>query len=125
MNKSHGFQTVHSRHEDIDNQQIEFAGFEYLQALKTVAGNHDLMAIPFQQKPHDGLNGDVIVDHQDIGQHIFLWVMRGAFISVLQTLCCFGLSCKQVILCPVSIEFSRFWHPSSPIFSKKGQPNSG
>ena len=60
------FQPVHSRHEDIEKQQVEIAGFEGRQPLTAVAGGDHAVAGPFQQNPDGGLDGAIVVHDQDL-----------------------------------------------------------
>src|ERR1700689_606813 len=68
MNQPHGFDAIHSRHEDIEKQQVEFSGLEYLKPLAAVGGDDDAVSGAFQQKPDGRLHGAVVVDDQDFCQ---------------------------------------------------------
>jgi hypothetical protein len=57
MNEPHHFQPVHSRHEDIKNQENELFSFEDREPLAAVAGKENNVACPFQQKPDRRLHG--------------------------------------------------------------------
>jgi hypothetical protein len=72
MNEPHRFQPVHSRHEDIEKQQVEIAGFEYRKPFTAIAGDDDIVAGPFQQDSDGRLDGTVIVHDQDFRQSQFL-----------------------------------------------------
>ena len=66
MDQPHGFQPVHSRHEDVEKQQVEIAGFEDRKPVAAVAGDDDAVAGPFQQHLDGCLDRDVVVDDQDL-----------------------------------------------------------
>ena len=68
MNEPHHFQSVHSRHEDIKNQEIELFSFEDREPLAAIAGKENNVARPFQQKPDRRLHGAFIIDDQDFRQ---------------------------------------------------------
>ena len=68
MNHPHGLEPVHSRHEDVEKQQIEIAGLEYREPLAAIAGGDDAVAGAFQQQPDGRLHRIVIVDDQDLRQ---------------------------------------------------------
>ena len=65
MNQPHRFQAIHSRHEDIEKQQIEVSGFEYRQPFAAVAGADNAVACPFEQKSYSRLDGAVVVHDQN------------------------------------------------------------
>ena len=65
MNQPHRFQAVHSRHEDIEKQQIEIPGFEDRQPYAAIAGDDHAVAGSFEQKSYGRLDGDVIVHDQN------------------------------------------------------------
>jgi hypothetical protein len=67
MDVAHGLQPIHARHEDIQAQEIEIAGFELGKSLAAVGGDVNTMASPFQQEPNCQLNGWVIVHYQNLG----------------------------------------------------------
>jgi len=67
MDVAHGFQPIHARHEDIQAQKIEFAGFELGQSLAAVAGNVNAVAGSFQQELNCQLNSWIIVNYQYFG----------------------------------------------------------
>ena len=67
-NQPHGFQAVHSRHEDIEKQQIEISGLENRQPFAAIAGDDDAVAGPFQQKPDGRLHCTIVVHDQDLCQ---------------------------------------------------------
>ena len=71
MNEPHRFQPVHFRHENVHDEQVEVAGFEYLQAFVAVIRDDDAVAIPLKQKLHGRQYGTVIVDSQDIRHRQF------------------------------------------------------
>ena len=64
MNEPHRFQPVHSRHEDIEKQQIEFSGFEDCQPFAAIAGDGNAVAGSFEQKFDGGLDGAVVIHNQ-------------------------------------------------------------
>jgi hypothetical protein len=70
MNQPHGFQPVHARHEDIEEQEVELPGLEQRQPLAAIAGNVNAVTCPFQQNPDGRLHGDIIIDDQDLCQSI-------------------------------------------------------
>jgi hypothetical protein len=72
MDQPHGFQPVHSGHEDIEEQEIEIPGFEQRKAPAAVAGGVNAVTCPFQQNPDGRLHGNIIVDDQDLCQRRFL-----------------------------------------------------
>jgi hypothetical protein len=65
MDQPHRFQPVHSRHEDIEKQQVEISGLERRQPFAAIAGDGNTVAGPFQQDPEGCLDGIVVVDDQD------------------------------------------------------------
>jgi hypothetical protein len=67
MDVAHGLQPIHARHEDIQAQEIEIAGFELGKSLAAIAGDVNTMASPFQQQPNCQLNGCIIVHYQNLG----------------------------------------------------------
>ena len=64
----HGLKSVHTRHENIEEQQVEVLAVELLQAAAAVIGGDHLMSGPFQQHADDGLDRGVVVDDQDFRQ---------------------------------------------------------
>jgi hypothetical protein len=71
MRQPHRFQPVHSRHEDIEKQQIEISGLEQCEPLAAIAGGNNAVAGPFQQQPDGRLDSAVIVHDQDFRQRPF------------------------------------------------------
>src|SRR5437016_397007 len=67
MDVAHGLQPIHARHEDIQAQEIEIAGFELGKPFAAVAGDVDTVASPFQQEPICQLDGWIIVHYQNLG----------------------------------------------------------
>jgi hypothetical protein len=67
MDVAHGLQPIHARHEDIQAQEIEIAGFELGKSLAAIAGDVDTMASPFQQEPNCQLNGWIVIHYQNLG----------------------------------------------------------
>ena len=49
MNEPHGLETVHPRHENIDDQQVEPLGFQQSQAGPAVIDGLDRMCGAFKQ----------------------------------------------------------------------------
>ena len=64
MNHPHGLEPVHSRHEDIEKQQVEIAGFELREALAAVAGGDHAMASAFEQQANGGLDRRIVIHDQ-------------------------------------------------------------
>jgi hypothetical protein len=71
VNELHRLQPIHSRHEDIENQQVEISGFEHRKPLAAVAGDDNGVTGPLQHDPAGRLHGKVVVQDQDVRQSRF------------------------------------------------------
>ncbi len=60
------FQSVHVRHEQINDQKIELSGLEKLKAFSAIIGENDRMAIALQHNLHGRPNGGIVVDNQNV-----------------------------------------------------------
>ena len=63
-NHPHGLESIHSRHEDIEKQQIEIAGLAQGKSLAAVAGRDHDVAGAFQQQADGHLNRHVVIHDQ-------------------------------------------------------------
>jgi hypothetical protein len=63
-NHPHGFKSVHSRHEYVQEQQIEISGPTQCQALSPVIGSDHAMACAFQQQADGHLDRYVVIHDQ-------------------------------------------------------------
>ena len=64
MNHPHGLEPVHSRHEDVEKQQVEIAGFEQREPFAAVAGGDHAVACAFEQQADGGLNRRIVIHDQ-------------------------------------------------------------
>jgi hypothetical protein len=65
MNELHRLQTVHRRHEDIDNEQIEGTGSEQVETLAAVVGYDDFMGVTREQYFDCRKNCVIIIDDEN------------------------------------------------------------
>ena len=65
MNQSHGLETVHSRHENIDDEQVERSGLKQPQAGLTVIDSLDGMRGTLKQQFDRAQNRSIIVNDED------------------------------------------------------------
>jgi hypothetical protein len=63
-NHPHGFKTVHSRHEDVEEQQVEISGLAQCQALSPVTGGDHAMAGALQQQANGHLDRRIVIHDQ-------------------------------------------------------------
>lgn len=64
----HRLEPVHAGHENIEEQQVEVAAKQLIEAAAAVAGGDHLMADPLQQQPHGGLNRRVVINDENFRQ---------------------------------------------------------
>ena len=63
-NHPHGFEPIHSRHEDVEEQQIEISGLAQCQALSAVVGSDHAMAGAFEQQADGHLDRRIVIHDQ-------------------------------------------------------------
>ena len=63
-NHPHGFKSVHSRHEDVEEQQIEISGPAQGQALSPVTGGDHAMVGALQQQADGHLDRHIVIHDQ-------------------------------------------------------------
>src|SRR6266568_3360092 len=105
MDVAHGLQPIHARHEDIQAQEIEIAGFELCKSFAAIAGDVNTMASPFQQEPNCQLNGRIIVHYQNLGHEILSIEAESK-----TTASCKGLLNSRVAASGTEGGFCTFWH---------------
>src|SRR5579883_828603 len=65
MNELHRFETVHSRHEDVDDEEVEASRLEQLKAAPAGFDCFDRMCCAFQQHLDGRQNRTVVVDDEN------------------------------------------------------------
>ena len=64
MHLPHGLEPIHARHENVEQQQVEIAGFELGDALSSVCRRDHAVVGPLQQEPDSGLNSRIVIYDQ-------------------------------------------------------------
>jgi hypothetical protein len=62
------FESVHARHEDVEEQEIEGLGAYKVDAATTVTGGNYVVTGSFEQEPQRRLNRIVVVNNEDPSQ---------------------------------------------------------
>ena len=86
MNQPHRFKAVHSRHEDIDDEQIETSHFDELQAVATVIDGFDRVRRSLEQHLDRGKDRTVVIDDENARPRI----PRRSFVRSTQNYMFFG-----------------------------------
>jgi hypothetical protein len=60
-NHPHGFKSIHSRHEDVQEQQVEISGLAQCQALSPVVGSDHAMAGALEQQANGHLDRRIVI----------------------------------------------------------------
>jgi hypothetical protein len=80
MNNSQRLQTIHFRHEDINQHQIELLGIDQLHAGSTIFRDDDVMTASLEHNSCGRKHGIVVVNHQYI-RHGNSSIDRANFLS--------------------------------------------
>src|SRR5882762_10367509 len=65
MHQTHRLQTVHGRHEDVDDEKVERAGPKQIETFAAIIGDDDVVSLAFKQYPDGRQNGVIIVDDEN------------------------------------------------------------
>jgi hypothetical protein len=63
--ETHGLETIHPRHEYIDDEQVELSGLEQSQARPAVVDGLDGMRITLEQDFDGGQDRSIIIDDEN------------------------------------------------------------
>ena len=78
MNQLHRLKAVHSRHEDIDDEQVEASRFEELETGETVIDSFDRMCCALKQQLDRGQDRSVVIDDENARNEFPLpWIFPG------------------------------------------------
>jgi len=65
---SHGLKSIHSRHEDIQENQIEIAGLAQLHAFSSIVGGDYAMPGALEEQADGHLDRRIVIHNQNFSQ---------------------------------------------------------